>query len=599
MNLLSRAKDNRRATVFAALALLAWGAVAARAAQVFAPDSVYVQPFNSDSALPVLMANDHVIDLFRAYNYGQDQIGAYPFLFGQLVRQTTGFVWTGESVYLLQVVWLFGGVLALHALTRRTRFVAPALFVAVLCLHPTVSHYVFVLNQRYAWQITPLLFAWLSFRRLSTRLFNAQDSQTEPQDAATETRHARARSSSQRRLLLSALASSVFSFLAVWTSPMSAPMLAVFLALELARARVVATDSRRARFTLARLLACVSPLAAAITCEQLLKLAYHRHALKHFGTDFRTPTQLDFGHFAENFRAQLANLTHAPAWWLVVPALVAAPLVILLLLRQLFDAHARPHAPDHSEITSESQCEVASASQHAVAPRFRLEGARLDAAVVMLGSLAVALLNFASAFLFLWIRLNFYGGRYLALTHLFGAFAGLVALFLLLTLAPRIYAARRALFPAVALACFVVLAVKFPPRARNPEYNNLRAVADGLAQKNPRAVLLGGYWDTYVLAALRPRDAFVPVPAEDQLLRTPWTADALRRAPEVIVVHHYFPYAGGTEVPAPYATFGDGHDPPPVITQYGATLRLETPRWYERDGFVFTLYRNETHDAAR
>jgi hypothetical protein len=63
-------------------------------------------------------------------------------------------------------------------------------------------------------------------------------------------------------------------------------------------------------------------------------------------------------------------------------------------------------------------------------------------------------------------------------------------------------------------------------------------------------------------------------------------------------VHHYFPYSGGMEVPAPYTTFGDGHDPPPVIRQYGATLRLETPRWYEHDGFVFTLYRNVTDASA-
>jgi hypothetical protein len=577
----------RRATLCAALALVAFVATLARSAQVFAPDSIYVQPFNSDSALPVLMANDPVIDIFR-----QDQIGAYPFLFCQLVRKVTGFVWTETSIYLLQVCWLFLGALAVHALGRRTRFVAPALFLAVLCLHPTVSHYVFVLNQRYAWQITPLLFAWLAFRRLCARLFDAQYISPTATDAP-------ALASPRARLSLSAFASFVFSFLAVWTSPMSAPMLAVYLALELARARISAADAilssnelrggqtarddpRPARLTLARLLACAAPLASAVVFEQLLKAAYHRHALKHFGTDYRTPTQVDWGHLSENLRAQLANLTQTPAWWLVIPALVAAPFVIFLLLRQLFHARTR----QSSNLRS------------AVALHFALEGARLDASLLMLGSLAVALLNFASAFLFLWIRLNAYGGRYLALTHLCGAFAGLVALFLALTLHPRIYSARRIIFPALALACALVLAIKFPPRVRNPVYDELREVAAGLAEKNPRAVLLGGYWDTYVLAALRPRDALTPVPAEDQLLRTPWTAHTLGDAAEVVVVHHNFPYSGGVEVPGPYMTFGDGHDPPPVLHQYGATLRLETSRWYERDGFVFSLYRNETRAGA-
>jgi hypothetical protein len=560
-----------RTLAVAALALLAWVAVGARAAQVFAPDSIYVQPFNSDSALPVLMANDPIIDPFRTYIYGQDQIGAYPFVFCQIIRRATGFVWTDESVYLLQVAWLFLGVFAVAVLGRRTRFVALALFLSALCLHPTVSHYVFVLNQRYAWQLTPLLFAWCSLRRLCARLF--------------------ATPAARKATLFWSLSSFVFSLLAIWSSPLSAPVLLVFLALEAARARIVATEAVRtssldeahapaltrepATFTLPRLLAPALPLAAAFIAEQVLKANYHRHALKHFGTDFHTPTQIDWGHLAENLRAQLANLTAAPLCWLITPALVSAPFVITLFIRRLVNTDARNSS------------------------NFSLEGARLDAAVLMLGSLSVALINFASAVVFLWIRLNSYGGRYLALTHLFGAFAGLLALFLLFTSPARIYAARHVVFPVLAVACALVLAIKFPPRVKNPECENLREAAAGLARKNPHAVLLGGYWDTYVFAALRPSDALVPVPSEDQLVRTPWTPRALRDSTEVVVVHHYFSYSGGMEVPAPYTTFGDGRDPPPVIRQYGATLQLETARWYEHDGFVFTLYRNVTGARAR
>jgi hypothetical protein len=578
--------------LFAALALLAWGAMLARAARVFAPDSIYVQPFNSDSALPVLMANDPVIDPFRTYIYGQDQIGAYPFIFCQLIHRATGFIWTDERVYLLQLAWLFLGVLAVHALGKRTRFVAPALFLCVLCLHPTVSHYVFVLNQRYAWQLTPLLFAWWCYRGLSARLFA-------PPRIATKTNAAR-QSATRKPTVLWSLASFIFSLLCVWTSPLSAPMLLSFLALEAARARISATDptrisenndahedeeasersqssdrTRGARFTLSRLLACALPLVAAVVAEQMLKANYHRHALKHFGTDFHTPTQVDWGHLSENLRAQVANIIATPLWWLVVPALVVAPFVIALLIRRLVNGNAR-------------------SSQN-----LSLEGARLDACVFMLGSLSAALINFASAFVFLWIRLNFYGGRYLALTHLFGAFAGLFALFILFTIPARIYNVRRIAFPAIAVVCALVVALKFPPRIKNPEYENLREAAAGLAARNPRAVLLGGYWDTYVLAALRPSDSFTPVPAEDQLLRTPWTPRTLGDSAEVVVVHHYFPYSGGVEVPAPYTTFGDGHDPPPIIRQHGATLRLEAARWYEHDGFVFTLYRNIGDAPAR
>ncbi|MDT7541200.1 MAG: hypothetical protein QOE33_1104 [Acidobacteriota bacterium] len=573
MNLFSRARGHAetRAILFGALALLAWGAAGVRAAQVFAPDSIYVQPFNSDSALPVLMADDPIIDPFRTYIYGQDQIGAYPFILCQLVHNTTGFVWTDVSVFLLQVAWLFLGVLAVAALGRPTRFVAPALFLMVLCLHPTVGHYVFVLNQRYSWQLTPLLFAWWSYRGLCARLF--------------------ATSAALKTTALRSLSSFIFSLLAIWSSPLSAPMLLVFLALEVARARINATDAEsaqstdethaldytreRVRFTLTRLLACALPLAAGTVAEQLLKANYHRHALKHFGTDFHTPTQVDWGHFSTNLHVQLANLIAAPLWWLVVPAIVVSPFVITLLIRRLINGNAH----DSSNLLS--------------------AGARLDASVLMLGSLSVALINFASAVVFLWIRLNLYGGRYLALTHLFGAFAGLSALLLLFTLPARAYAARRVVFPGVAIACALVLALKFPLVAKNPEYENLKEIAAGIAARNPRAVLLGGYWDTYVFAALRPSDALTPVPSEDQLVRTPWTPRSLRDSTEVVVVHHYFPYSGGMEVPAPYTTFGDGRDPPHFIKQHGATLRLDTPRWYEHGGYIFTLYRNVSDASAR
>jgi hypothetical protein len=604
MKLPSQRPGRARALLVAAVALVVWVGVAARAAQVFAPDSVYVQPFNSDSALPVLMANDPVLDTFRTYNYAQDQIGAYPFIFCQLIARATGFVWTDRSIYRLQLCWLFLSLPVIAALSQRTRFVAPALFLVVLCLHPTVSHYVFVLNQRYAWQITPLFFGWWSLRRLCARLHGS----TEGARASNALSHTPDVWHTPDALWY--VSAFFFSFLAIWVSPLSAPMLLVFLSLEVARARLLATDatpshttstthatsvtrshtpsqadSRAPRLRAVRLLACALPLLAAVVVVQLLKANYHRHALKHFGTDFRTPTQIDWGYLSINLRAQLANLTATPAWWLIIPALVVAPFIVAELLRRLDTRDTR------------ARVRLARGDAHA-ATRVTLAGARLDAGVLLLGSLVVALVNFVGAFAFMWIRMNLYGGRYLALTHLFGAFAGLLALFLVSTLPARVYNARRVVFPALAFLIALVLALKFPPALKNPEYATLTEAATGLAQRNPRAVLLGGYWDTYVFAALRPADSFTPVPAEDQLVRTPWTPRALRESSEVVVVHHYFPYSGGMEVPAPYTTFGDGQNPPPVIKQHGATLQLETPRWYEHGGYVFSLYRNVTDRAA-
>jgi hypothetical protein len=550
----TRTDTNRTTSVkviLIVLALCAWGALGARAYQVFAPDSIYVQPFNSDSALPVLMANDDHLDAFRTYIYGQDQIGAWPFIPAQLVHRPTGYIWTDHGVYFMQLVWLWLSLLVIAALCRECALLTGVLLAAVFCLHPTVVHYLFVLNQRYAWQVTPLLFCWWSLRQLCTR------------NLLTHLPGARTR--------LWALAVCFFALLAVWTSPLSTPVLGALFLLEILRVRLVAsTNGQAARLTSKRALKTLLPLAAAVVLEQLLKANYHRFALKHYGTDFKTPTEFDWPNLTLNLQRQWAVCTHTPWWPLALFGTSAGALLTVCLL--------------YSAVRGRSL-------------RVCQPGARLDLSVLSAASAIIALANFAVTVLFTWVRLNSYGPRYLALTHLFGALAGLLTLVLLVSLSARVYAARNKLCPALAVCLLVLLALLFPPVRKEAEYERLRSVAAGLAQRAPGGVLLGGYWDTYVFAALAPEAHLVPVPAEDQLVRTPWTPQLMRAADQVVVVHHVFSSSNEVETPAPYATFGDGRTPPPVLMQHGVSLRLVTPHWYEQDGYTFSLYQNER--AAR
>jgi hypothetical protein len=546
----TRTDTDRTATVrfiLIVLALCAWGALGVRAAQVFAPDSAYVQPFNSDSALPVLMANEEHLDAFRTYIYGQDQIGAWPFLPAQLVHRATGYVWTDHGIYFMQLVWLWLSLLVVAALCRECALLTGVLLAAVLCLHPTVAHYLFVLNQRYAWQVTPLLCCWWSLRQLCAR------------NLLTRLDGARTR--------LWALAAFFFALLAVWTSPLSTPVLCALFGLEVLRVRLVAdTNGQAVRLTPKRVLKCLLPLAAAVVLEQLLKANYHRFALKHYGTDFKTPTEFDWPNLALNLQRQWAVCTHTPWWPLALFGTIAGALLISCLL--------------YSALRGRSL-------------RVCQPGARLDLSVLISGCAIITLANFAVTVLFTWVRLNNYGPRYLALTHLFGALAGLLALVLLVSLSARVYAARSKLCSALAVCLLVLLAFLFPPVRKEAEYERLRSVAAALAQRAPGGVLLGGYWDTYVFAALEPQARFVPVPAEDQLMRTPWTPQLMRAAAQVVVVHHVFPNTSEVETPAPYATFGDGRTPPPVLVQHGVSLRLGAPHWYEQNGHLFSLYENE------
>lgn len=192
------------------------------------------------------------------------------------------------------------------------------------------------------------------------------------------------------------------------------------------------------------------------------------------------------------------------------------------------------------------------------------------------------------------MRLNAYGPRYLALTYMFGTFAGLLTIVWLIAITQKINAARRFVYPSLTIVCVVLLTVKFPPVEREPTYQQMSEVAEDLSRKAPHGtLLLGGYWDTYALAALQTSATVIPVPAEDQLVRTPWTPLQMRQAAQVLVVHHVFPSPGGAEQVGAYTTFGDGQNPPAVIQQHGATLLLLTPRWHERHGYTFSLYRNQ------
>lgn len=561
MRIISQPEGKAKALASRILVLLVWVFFLVRAISVFAPDSVYVQSFNSDSALPVLMANDSRIDAFRTYIYGQDQVGAWPTLICQLVTRATGHIWTPLQIHITQAVWLFLSVFLIIALTRSYFYLTGVLFLLTLCLHPTVSHYFFVLNQRFAWQTTALFLGWWSLRRVCEDGFGV---------ALT----------SRGKVVLWYLLSFAFTFLAVWTSPSSLPILCVFFALECVRARILSRRSQKAppRLTFSKFAGALLPLVAGFAAQQLLRANYQRFALKHFGQDYRTPVEFDWGFWWINLQHQLDNLFAAPWYALILLGVFAAPFVAFQLLRYL-----KRDAPEQRRVDDGDDDGDNGALR-----------AKLDLGVLLLGACAVAVINFVTSFVFSWMRLNAYGPRYLALTYMFGTFAGLLTLVWLLALPTKIYASRRFVFPLLAVACVILLALKFPPVTRDPAYQQMSDVAVDLSRKAPSGTpLLGGYWDTYALAALQTDPTLIPVPAEDQLVRTPWTPLKMREAAHVLVVHHVFASPGGAERVSAYTTFGDGQNPPAVIRQHGATLHLLTPRWYERNGYIFSLYQNQ------
>ena len=200
-------------------ALAVWAFVLWRATGAFTPanhdNSV---SFNSDSAIGVLMANDdRPITVFNAYYYCLDRWGGWPFLVAQVIRRATGYAWTPHGVFVMQAVWVLLGAWACAALCRRDWAIAGMSYLIAACVLPGTGFLQFELSQIYGWQVTGVLFAWLGIRRVFDSL----------------TRSRRAATGAAARWFVFAL---IFTFLAVWSSVASLPILISLCAIEGVRA---------------------------------------------------------------------------------------------------------------------------------------------------------------------------------------------------------------------------------------------------------------------------------------------------------------------------------------------------------------------------
>ena len=156
-----------RKVLFTLIALAVWSFFLWRGLDVFKPGVNSATFFNSDCAIPVLMSNDErPITLFNLYYYGTDRWGGWPFLLAQLVRRSTGYRWSVQSLSMMQTFWLFIGALIIAGLSRKDRAVVALVFLLTLCLHGETRYQIFELSQVYAWQATALLLSWYSLRRL-------------------------------------------------------------------------------------------------------------------------------------------------------------------------------------------------------------------------------------------------------------------------------------------------------------------------------------------------------------------------------------------------------------------------------------------------
>lgn len=511
--------SRRRVEVLILLA--AWLVFLILALRTFGPDSVY-HYFQSDGAIPILMANDdHPINIFDTYYYAADRWGGWPLLIAKAVHLNFGVTWTGKSLYHVRTIWMFLGLLVLAALNVRAAPVVLVSALIVLCLEPTSRRIMFDLSQLYGWQLTALFLAWFCLRRLL---------------------------SVRRHEIFWRVAFYFSALFAIWSSIMSVPFFAVLVVLEALHFQKTIT---KRRIGLAVVL-----LFAATASEFLLKKNYHRHSLKHFGNEFKTGFALDFGYFSENLLINWHNIVH----YTFFPLIVVALCFVVGIAGWIVYALVAGKEPLKNRVVS------------------LLE----DETVAMIIALTVmATVNFAIICSINHVRTSDYDVRFHALTYLFSAVSGLLAIYFVMRILANRIAATRYVTPLVVAGAFIYLGVNFPPRAPSGLYKELSETALALSQRAPGSVLMGGYWETYVFVALQPTDTMTPVPFEGVLNRIPWTIASLRDSQQVVIEYRTSNLAPKDLVP------------PNQLRQHGNLLKLQDAHFYEHGPYAFALYFNE------
>ena len=510
-----------RTRVEVVIILVAWLVFLILALRTFGPDGVY-NHFQSDAAIPVLMANDdHPINIFDTYYYAADRWGSWPLIIAKAVHLNFGLHWNEQSLYYVRTIWMFVGLLVLAALNVRAALAVVVSGLIVLCLEPTSRRIMFDLSQLYGWQLTALFLAWFCLRRVL--------------------------SVPVRRILWSA-AFYFAALFAIWSSIMSVPLLAVLMVFETLHFQKTIT---KRKFGLAVVL-----LFAATASEFLLKKNYHRHSLKHFGYEYKTGFALDFGHFSENLFTNWHNIVQ----YTFFPLIVIALCFVVGIAGWILYALVAGKEPRKNRILS------------------LLE----DETITMIIALTVmAIVNFAIICSINHVRTSDYDVRFHALTYLFSAVSGLLAIYFVIQSFANRIAATKYVLPLVIAGAFIYLGVNFPPRTQSELYRVYRETALALSQKAPRAVLMGGYWETYVFVPLQPTNTMTPVPVEGFLNRIPWTTASLRDSKEVVVEYRKTGLVPKDSLP------------PDELRQHGNLLKLQDAHFYENGPYAFALYFNE------
>jgi hypothetical protein len=517
--------------IFAAVEWLAFVTAAALAVKAglgaMGFEGAAVGEFNSDSAIPVMQSNDAHWDAYRLYFYGMDRFGAWPFLAANVISRAAEFWWTPYSFHVYSTLWLLLGIApAMLLAPRESRTLAGTFFLLAIYYGSEVRHVLFDYAHVYPWALPPLLWTWLALRQSwGSKQF------------------------SWLRWGLAVLLGAATA----WLCLPFAPIVIMLAMAEGARTQALA-DPKACRPGASRwalqIAAGILPLIVEVGMRHVYKASARAHQLS-----FQlTADAFDAHRALDGFRRFGEITAHSNWWpWLLLSTAMALGGATWLSLVWLRDRSIK-------------------------LPKMFIEEIALSAMLWCAAALSLALVV-----PFEHVRRNDFHLRYLTPVFVFGTLAawhGAASLLAHWLQAP-VWMARTAFVLAAGMGLTAIL----PSFAASPRYAVLMRTANALAQKAPGAVVVNGYWGTYVYEALAREGGLRALPAQGEWNRLPWRA--LLTCEDPIVV--------GTRPPLEWRA----GIPPDTLRQYGATLRLVDPKFLEGEVYAerFALYRVES--AAR
>lgn len=513
------------------------GPVMIKAIQLYHPSSDFVARFNSDNAIATYLINDSVWDWFRLYFFGMDRHGVWPYLIPRLIHAQTGYVFDVIETYRIHAVgYLTISFVSAYFLSRFYGALVASLLIGVITLAPMAVYDIFQTCTPFAWQTGAMLGTWALARKIfaASGLSFSSHAQLPPGKISPGWY----------------LGFFVTFYCAVWSSLVSAPLLYAVL---LGEWGVRAYYQGKIRTSISPLKRLAGVSLAAIVLERGLNQLYHRYSQAQWNRSYTTDTTIDWGNFVGNAQGMLETYMKSSWWPFGLAGLVLLGPLLLAMIYLIGEKRRSRSLEHHEEV--------------------------LSLFTLSLGCFAIAMGNFVITFLSAWVRLSQYNSRYLAPTMVFMPFG---VLLILLALLFYVLKTRKSRLGLTAIGAFLIplgIYQALPQPRDNDSYAETRRAAKTLAEKAPGAIVLGGYWGTYLLPAAYPEGDLVPLPHDRDVNRMPWLIDELKQRKTVILSH----FPGG---------FVSFDDPPETLHQHGYLLRLEQKAWLSQGPFHFTLYKN-------